>query len=253
MVSIKTFINALLDVRPHGLQVIIPPQEMTFTKRILSASLSAPRITTRVSALRSMRDIGKVRLPWQLYRSYGWVPKDLGRSSYSTSQYEPIKAEEQEIRLLRYSGHTLDTKRICCTLEHAKLTDKPVFVALSYAWGDPRNTKPIIVNGIEVEVTETLEMALQQLITGDFLGDNVRLWVDSICINQKDEKEKTWQVQLMREIYHQADFVVAWLGPGDRVCDEALNQLARVGAEGFRLEYGKSHLKGTNGEYPLYL
>ena len=222
-------------------------------RQIPSATQSAHQISTRFTASRTTRHRRKVRFPWSHYRFHGRVQRDIGWESYSTAHYQPLREEEQEIRLLCYSGLTADSNTICCTLEHAKLTDKPDFVALSYAWGDPKSTKAVIVNGIKIQVTETLEMALQHLIRIGISDNNIRLSADSICINQQDEKEKTWQVQLMREIYHQAEFVVAWLGPGDRDSDEALDQLARIGAKILRLENGTLNFMGTNGEYPLYL
>jgi hypothetical protein len=39
------------------------------------------------------------------------------------------------------------------------------------------------------------------------------LWVDAICINQKDFKERGEQVQLMRKIYKEAKSLTVWLGP----------------------------------------
>lgn len=41
------------------------------------------------------------------------------------------------------------------------------------------------------------------------------LWIDAICINQNDNKEKACQVQLMEEIYQQAENVHVWLGEGN--------------------------------------
>jgi hypothetical protein len=38
------------------------------------------------------------------------------------------------------------------------------------------------------------------------------LWVDAICINQKDFKERGEQVQLMRRIYKEAESLTVWLG-----------------------------------------
>lgn len=40
------------------------------------------------------------------------------------------------------------------------------------------------------------------------------LWVDSICINQSSDEEKSQQVQIMGEIYLQAKRVIVWLGEG---------------------------------------
>ena len=41
------------------------------------------------------------------------------------------------------------------------LEEKPVYEALSYTWGDPEVTRPIWVNGVEMDVTLNLEVALR--------------------------------------------------------------------------------------------
>jgi hypothetical protein len=43
-----------------------------------------------------------------------------------------------------------------------------------------------------------------------------RMWLDMICINQKDEDEKSGQVSMMGDIYKRAAKVYAWLGEADR-------------------------------------
>ena len=41
------------------------------------------------------------------------------------------------------------------------------------------------------------------------------LWIDAICINQQDLKEKGHQVRNMGRIYKQASSVLIFLGPGE--------------------------------------
>ncbi|KAM5356486.1 hypothetical protein ACJ41O_003132 [Fusarium nematophilum] len=41
------------------------------------------------------------------------------------------------------------------------------------------------------------------------------LWIDAICLNQKDEVEKSIQVPAMGEIYREAETVIVWLGEDD--------------------------------------
>ncbi|KAF2117684.1 heterokaryon incompatibility protein-domain-containing protein [Lophiotrema nucula] len=62
---------------------------------------------------------------------------------------------------------------------------------------------------IVVHITNNLASALRQ-IRADDLG---LVWVDALCINQKDEPEKPSQVQRIRSIYKSAKEVVAWLVP----------------------------------------
>jgi hypothetical protein len=81
--------------------------------------------------------------------------------------------------------------------------------ALSYAWGDPRETFEIVVNGHALEVRKNLYLALHRLRKQDCSRP---LWVDAVCINQKDLHEKSEQVAIMRDIYEAASEVLVWLG-----------------------------------------
>lgn len=53
------------------------------------------------------------------------------------------------------------------------------------------------------------------------------LWADAICINQKDMKERTQQVQLMGQIFGSAETVYSWVGPRDQsLAFQSINRLA---------------------------
>ncbi|KAK8022102.1 heterokaryon incompatibility protein-domain-containing protein [Apiospora rasikravindrae] len=98
---------------------------------------------------------------------------------------------------------------ISCYLSHSSLDDNPKYVALSYAWGSPRATRPILVDGIQLQVTVNLESALRHL---RHQSEPLIIWIDAICINQLDLTERSEQVRLMRSIYQQASGVIVWLG-----------------------------------------
>jgi hypothetical protein len=57
-------------------------------------------------------------------------------------------------------------------------------------------------------------------IDGDTIGDTSfpfeqlvsSLWIDALCIDQKDTTERNHQVQQMGEIFSKAEFVIAWMG-----------------------------------------
>jgi hypothetical protein len=99
---------------------------------------------------------------------------------------------------------------IQCNLQIVPLDNLPAFDALSYAWGDPNVTEPIIVQNTPHQATANLVMALRAL-----RGTKKRrlLWVDALCINQGDLDEKNMQIPLMAKIYSVATHVIAWLGP----------------------------------------
>jgi hypothetical protein len=46
--------------------------------------------------------------------------------------------------------------------------------------------------------------------------DNFRVgWIDALCINQENTKEKSNQVALMQDIYQRAERVLTWIGGDD--------------------------------------
>jgi len=73
----------------------------------------------------------------------------------------------------------------------------PKFSALSYVWGGPSETH-VLCNGIQINVTDNCYDALSSLWR---LHGPLLIWVDAICINQSDEKEKSAQIGLMHDNY----------------------------------------------------
>lgn len=69
---------------------------------------------------------------------------------------------------------------------------------------------PVIdVMGAKLAVKPNLFASLKQLRD---TSDVVRLWVDAICINQSDMRERGCQVSIMGSVYQRAKIVYAWLG-----------------------------------------
>lgn len=87
------------------------------------------------------------------------------------------------------------------------------YCALSYVWGDARQMKPIVVDGKTLLVTENLYAGLLSLRAGRSLlpGSQDVFWIDAICINQEDVREREHQVQHMAVIYARALSVLVWL------------------------------------------
>lgn len=88
----------------------------------------------------------------------------------------------------------------------------PAFDALSYVWGGTAsaNSPTITINKNEVHITTNLHGALRALRTQNCMRP---LWVDALCVNQKDLEERTTQVRRMCEFYRNATTVHIWLGP----------------------------------------
>ena len=80
-------------------------------------------------------------------------------------------------------------------------------------WGDPGVTEYITLHAKQHDVTINLYDALKRLRQSD---KHRRLWIDALCINQGDIKEKEGQIGLMDKIYSRAKEVCMWLGEPTR-------------------------------------
>lgn len=132
----------------------------------------------------------------------------------------------------------VDLKVLKVELVHMSSADPKSYKALSYAWGDSTMTKGVIINNRKSRITASLHSALFNLHVGVLAGkeESTYIWADAICINQKDNDEKTHQVQQMKRIYENATEVIVWLGAGNWWRYMGLEELERVG-KACQLEY----------------
>ena len=135
------------------------------------------------------------------------------------------------IRLLRLLPSAKDEQNLRCELlEYPIQSSDTVFhpyEALSYVWGSEDKPKSIIVANQYLNITQSLYTALLRL--QNHTCPRI-VWVDAICINQANNKEKESQIPLMAEVYAKATRVVVWLGEIEDDSNEALNAI-RVTAE----------------------
>ena len=144
-----------------------------------------------------------------------------------TELYTAVSLQEKQIRLLEIrKGSFLDG--IVCSLSTAILSDKPKYDALSYVWGYKNAEDPIMVDGIAVRVTENLEAAMRHLRRSD---RPMVIWIDALCVNQKDTLERNQQVSLMGAIYCGAQEVIAWLGDIDAETSKVLRMIETFGGD----------------------
>lgn len=117
----------------------------------------------------------------------------------------------RQIRLLRLLPDSNLSSKVRCVLEVADFDCSPEYDGLSYTWGDERLTEPIIVNECESQATNNLKCALRHLRS----KQSRILWVDAVCINQKNVDERNHQVKRVGKIYAKASKVIVWLGEAD--------------------------------------
>ncbi|KAL7798521.1 heterokaryon incompatibility domain-containing protein [Trichoderma ceciliae] len=123
------------------------------------------------------------------------------------------------IRIIELFPAADPASRLQCKIRVINLeTDACQYEALSYTWGEYKLSRVLQVDtgygrGGTVGVTPSAADALQNLRYHDRTRN---LWIDAICINQKDDKEKSTQIPLMRDIYRRASRVVISLGGSDQ-------------------------------------
>jgi hypothetical protein len=141
-------------------------------------------------------------------------------------KYRPLEESKREIRLIKpaIGNYEIDTFNLSgkmgVELHHFSLDCAPQYLALSYAWGSNSKTYSIICNGSPVLITENLGKALSTALCcirdkGDSTwntDEELFLWADGLCINQDDDEEKSFQVQLMTSIYQKARGTVGYTG-----------------------------------------
>lgn len=116
-----------------------------------------------------------------------------------------------------------------CSLRTVEISDFHDYEALSYVWGDPKDSILLKLDECLVTVTRNLSAALCELR----LPSTERvLWIDQLCIDQTDYNERANQVEIMGAVYKQAKLVICWLGPdfeGEAYAGrEIIQQLAKT-------------------------
>ncbi|KAM0543293.1 hypothetical protein ACHAPJ_012377 [Fusarium lateritium] len=136
--------------------------------------------------------------------------------------------QASEIRLLRFDYDSFEeAPHLTLSFKRVSLNDLdlPPFVALSYTWGDLKDTLPLRVSDKNISATRNLHEVLQTLSASNF---DQLLWVDALCINQEDPHERADQVASMGDIYSRATYVLAFLSPKSEPFDLGLDLIERA-------------------------
>ena len=178
-----------------------------------------------------------------------WLRAKQGVKTLLRNRYEYTTLKDDEIRLLSIAKGSGNDPIKCTMFIKPLRAVRKKYEALSYHWGTSdadtaRNLLYIaesrMVNVVRQAtgqpaqpkhflVHDNLYSALRHLRSEE---KSVVLWVDAICINQRDtlegRKEKQKQVQRMADIYNSAFNVCIWLGPADAQTDIAMDFVSRI-------------------------
>jgi hypothetical protein len=180
------------------------------------------------------------------------LPDFPGRESL----YHPLDAEQDQIRVITVYPSEDRSSAIRCILQTISIQDGRSTVpydAISYHWGPavPANLVEITVYGnpadqpVEMRITRPLAGALRQLrAMATESGRPLVLWTDAVCIEQRNNSERSQQVAIMRTVYEAATSVLIWLGEGDPLAeiglvnlfDHAMHRQAKVASRNQTLD-----------------
>ena len=125
-------------------------------------------------------------------------------------------ANSNALRILDlYPASSADSE-VNCELIEIQSDYRDGFEAVSWCWGTGPSDRTLRLRrgggDYAFHVSSNLESALKALRKRDVVR---HLWIDAICINQADLKERNQQVPNMDQIYGSARNVCIWLGDGD--------------------------------------
>ncbi|KAI0113171.1 heterokaryon incompatibility protein-domain-containing protein [Daldinia grandis] len=159
--------------------------------------------------------------------------------------YQPLPAGS--IRLLSIVPGFASEAINCSLVIVADVEQAPTFDAISYVWGTELSEEPIMCNGQRMTVTKNLIEAMRYLrplprwdsvitwpenhplhssrnVWREFASNRQEergnsdfqqerpIWIDALCINQKDNAEKSLHVKSIDRVYTNAHTVKIWLG-----------------------------------------
>ncbi|MCJ1282264.1 hypothetical protein MMC26_001587 [Xylographa opegraphella] len=133
------------------------------------------------------------------------------------------RLSETDIRLLTVSVHEGAVASL--ELHTYPRSAAPEYDAVSYAWGDDASTTSVMCNGAPLAIRTSLFTALP-FIHGSRPEPRTRpLWIDAVCLNQRDRREKAIHVSCMGEVYENATRTLVWLGEADDSSDLAMDNM----------------------------
>ena len=160
-------------------------------------------------------------------------------------QYSSLNEDLNEIRLLTL--HAGDFKAELSISVHTVSLNPdhpPIYETLSYVWGSTENPVDIHVGLSTIAVTQNLAEVLPYLR----YKDRPRiLWIDAICVNQQDLKERGHQVKRMADLYRLAERVVVWLGPENNNSGWGIRILDHLGSQ-IKVDFTTFEMKPASKE-----
>ncbi|KAI1470404.1 HET-domain-containing protein [Daldinia caldariorum] len=174
-------------------------------------------------------------------------PSPLGGKTISTPfEYHPL-TRSGEIRVFTLDPAPNREAPLKGSFKHVVVlteyfTDH--YVALSYVWGDNTTVGAIDVDGHKIGIGANLTAALRDL---RHTTRALNIWIDALCIDQKNIPERNKQVSLMKDIYSTASSTIIYLGPPSPDAEFIFQQIGGGAFRGFDDASSNKSIPAYNG------
>ncbi|PMD37703.1 HET-domain-containing protein, partial [Hyaloscypha variabilis F] len=159
-------------------------------------------------------------------------------------EYVPLDLVAEEIRLVVLLSAKNRSDPLYAHFAHESIYGNVAYQCLSYTWGTDEKTSELTLNGMTIAIRKNLENALRGLRNET---SKTTIWIDAICIDQRNVKERSRQVSRMHQIYENADGVLVWLGEADEDSDLALDFIAsKFRGRATESDFGSLHSTQAN-------
>jgi Heterokaryon incompatibility protein (HET) len=127
-------------------------------------------------------------------------------------QYLPLETQDTVRVLVLHPALNFEDP-LQCNVIHSKREytgyKNESYEVVSYAWESQQPSRILECQGRVIFITPTVESFLRHIRKGHW---SIRLWIDAVCLNQKDSVEKGQQIYNIGEIYREARKCLIWLG-----------------------------------------
>jgi len=127
-------------------------------------------------------------------------------------RHAPLDHAKPSLRLVQLLPELSPAGLIQCTI--FRTTIEASYTGLSYRWGAHSPGNFILINNKRFWVRQNL-LDFLMMARGNNETSEVFYWIDALCIDQANKRERVHQLAQMGQIFSRADRVFLWLGSAD--------------------------------------
>lgn len=240
-----------LHIRPPEESTIkaVPPRDIWAVRRMSPLTSSMPQQAQSSETLSSPPQPRKQPLATRSYKTelsntsvghkrkrgsepeadtqdMGALAKIVGRTASIQHAYQYTRLADNEIRLFTlFPGEETETMQGMIWITTSEMAGS--YTTLSYVWGPEQQPMHMLrTPSGDLSIKDALFTALRSLRSR---REPLTLWIDALCINQGDNREKIEQIALLPETFQKSASTLAFVGGGDEY-SETIQMLMQVRA-----------------------